>query len=241
MWVQEGNPPGPPCNRYAAVIPVQKHIGLYLRGDPKALVIRSLAEFGGTQREEFRFEEFWTERYAASVTTTVDEAICQMGKTRSLVVASRLAASSCWTAEKAVKTRDPFGWDTIVKAAERVLRNMLGLVSVKDMVLVANPDTAIPYGRECDGVVVLPAAIEGIPLVIEPAAAGGYAIPTGDALLLTALPGAKPGPILSTVSIFCLESGTEFQAGNQRMLLDDFDCRMTCPESGVYIAGNPRG
>jgi hypothetical protein len=238
-----------PCNRYARVLPVKKTLGLFLTiqseeirvipeaprdllGDYHASANSWTAGKAKSGPEEFRYESFRTLRY--DFRTPED-----LARNRSTVAAMTLMSAPWRTAENTLQVYGPLDRSIAEEAVDAVIRNTVGMVTRESdsFVWVMNPATALLYASRGRGIRQVPNVLHGIPLVIEGAAwKGQYVIPDRDILLLFRddVP-PHSGPSLSILTLFMLEDGTAEHYRGKINIVDDFDCRVTAPVSGVYL------
>jgi hypothetical protein len=230
-----------PCNRYARLLPVKKTLGMYLTIQAQELTshvnndLEQYQQSGGqwtdapatNAPEEFRYESFRTRRYDRS---TADE----LARNRSAVAALTLI-SSPWRAPGNTVQMYAIDEDVAKNVVDAIIRNTFGMVTRQSVgfVWVMNPETAKLYGTKQQ----IPVALHGIPLVIEDATwKGQHVIPYRDAMLLFRddVPPCS-GPSFSTLTLFMLEDGTAECHRGKDNIVDDFDCKVTAPVSGVYL------
>jgi len=242
-----------PCNRYARLLPVKKTLGMYLTIQSEEIRIVPeatkdlLGEYHASANswtavkdesmpatEEFRYESFRTRRYDRK---TAED----LARNRSIVAAMTLMSVPWRTAENTLQIYGPVSRSITEETVEAIIRNTFGMVTRESdgFVWVMNPTTATDYAVKSPGgqVQYVPGILHDIPLVIEDAAwKGQYVIPDRDVLLLYRDDMAPySGPSFSTLTLFMLEDGTAEHHRGKDNIVDDFDCKVTTPVSGVYL------
>jgi hypothetical protein len=154
--------------------------------------------------------------------------------------------SPCWCGDNTLRFSGLIDYQIAQQAIGIIGRNTFGALTMDaELVWVMNPTTAVLHGAVIPGGNVrhldcrIPEFLHGIPLVVEDAVGKGqYIIQDRDAFLLTRVTDVSySGPRVSTLTLFMLEDGTAEHYRGKVNIVDDFDCRVTAPVSGVYLKG----